>query len=245
MLPLTPKIIQEYIFLSTNFHYNNIIISLIIPLPRICEYNHPLITTIEYSGSIRYLEHVVVRMTLVVEIGLRGDTQIELTSPSGTTSTILGYRPFDFKFYPPPQSSGYDPYISDYVFDLGELYKNWPFMSVMFWGEDPTGQWKLNISSRSNTSEVCASDIMFTFFGVSAVPEAVANIPTACHSDCVRGCAKAGSNYCDACSNLRNAYTLECIDVCPPGYTERNGYCYNPNLPLKECNSPLKSKPEG
>ena len=231
-------------------------------------------------------------MTLVVA-GKQGDIQVELTSPSGTTSMILGYRPYDYNSQLPPEysgdsSTGSSSYSStgssgdsstgssgdsstgssggsstgssaeasadssgcevlsteDDSFNQGQ-YRNWPFMSVMFWGEDPSGQWNLTISTRSSNTEVFVGDIVFTFFGVAATPEAVANIPDVCHSDCVRGCAKAGSSYCDACINLRNAYTLECIDVCPPGYTERNGYCYNPELPLKECNSPLKSTQDG
>ena len=318
-----------------------------LPIHRISRYNDQLVTTIDYSGSIHSLEHVVGRMTLAVA-GKQGDIQIELTSPSGTASIILDYRPYDYNSQVPPEysgdsstgssgdsssgsssysstgssgysstgsfgdsstgssgdsstgssgdsstrssgdsSTGYSSYSStgssgdsstgssggpstgssgglstgssaeasadssgcetpstaDDSFDQGQ-YRNWPFMSVMFWGEDPSGQWNLTISTRSSNIEVFVSDIVFTFFGVAATPEAVANTPDVCHSDCVRGCAKAGSSYCDACINLRNAYTLECIDVCPPGYTERNGYCYNPELPLKECNSPLKSKPE-
>ena len=188
------------------------------------------------------------------ESGVRGEIQIELISPSGTSSTVLGYRPFDFVFgstgsgsgNPSGDSSGDEgsSIPDDFTFDQGE-YKNWPFMSVMFWGEDPTGQWTLNISTRSNRTQVHVSDIVFTFFGVAAAPDAVTNIPDVCHSDCIRGCAKEGSDYCDACINLRNAYTLECIDTCPPGYSERNGYCYDPELPIKECYSPLKEKKKG
>ena len=118
-------------------------------------------------------------------------------------------------------------------------------MSVMFWGEDPTGEWSLVITSRSSDTEVQVSDIKFQFFGVSHTPESVASIPNECHPNCARSCAKEGSDFCDACINLRNAYTLECIDTCPPGFTERNSYCYNPNLPVEMCNSPLKVEEEG
>ena len=156
--------------------------------------------------------------------GNRGDIGIELTSPYGTISTLLSHRSRDLGF--------------------GGYYE-WPFMSVMFWGEDPTGQWYLTVSSKSHITDVEVRDVKFQFYGVSTIPEAVANIPEECHADCVRGCAKEGSDFCDACINLRNAYTLECIEVCPPGYSERNGYCYNPELPVKECNSTLKIKEDG
>lgn len=180
---------------------------------------------IQYSGHIQYLEHVIVRMSVeVANIGRRGDIEIELLSPSGTTSTLLGQRPRDYR------ASG---------------YIEWPFMSVMFWGEDPAGNWSLSVSSGSTETVIEISDIRFQFFGVSHTPDSVATIPTKCHDQCARGCAKNGSNFCDACVNLRNAYTLECIDTCPPEYTEHNGYCYNPSLPVQECDSPLKVKNTG
>ena len=183
----------------------------------------PFTSTINYSGEIQYLEHVVVTMTVTTTIGSRGDIRIEHTSPSGTLSTLLSHRDND---------------------GSGGGYINWPFMSVMFWGEDPTGEWSLSVITRSPT-EAIVSDVEFQFYGVSSIPESVANIPDECHSDCRRGCAEEGSEFCDACVNLRNAYTLECIDTCPLGYTERNGYCYDSTLPTRVCNSPLKEKEGG
>ena len=175
-----------------------------------------------YNGQIQYLEHVVVQISVNVSCNLeRGDLGIQLTSPSGTVSVLLQRRPFDVK------PGG---------------YIDWPFMSVMFWGEDPTGQWTLNIRTHNNRPGANVSYVEFEFYGVSRVPEAVANIPDQCHSNCSRGCAREGSDFCDSCVNLRNAYTLECIDECPSGYTERNGYCYDASLSEKECNSPLKNK---
>ena len=188
-------------------------------LLRTTEVGAPFTTSVEYSGSIQYLEHVIVTMSIDVTVGSRGDIRIELTSPSGTLSTLLGHRSNDFS------SGGY--------FD-------WPFMSVMFWGENPTGEWNLAVITQSVFTEAVISNVEFTFFGVSSIPEAVANIPDECHPDCRRGCAQQGSDFCDACAVLRNAYTLECINECPPGYIERNGYCYNISIPPEECNSPLK-----
>ena len=165
----------------------------------------------------------MVTMTVEVTSGQRGNMQIILTSPSGTESTLLGYRSLD------SVSSGYFA---------------WPFMSVMFWGENPAGEWTLSIQS-INSAVVSASEISFMFYGTSMIPQAVANIPEQCHEDCTRGCAAEGSEYCDACINLRNAYTLECIDSCPMGYTERNGYCYDAEVSEKTCNTALKEKETG
>ena len=156
-----------------------------------------------------------------LHVGKRGDVGITLTSPSGTVSNLLSYRYHD-------ESHG--------------GYFEWPFMSVMFWGEDPTGEWTLTITSANYSTEVNISDIEFTFYGVSSIPESVASIPNECHPDCRRGCAQEGSEFCDACVSLRNAYTFECIDTCPPGYTKRNGYCYDSAIKSPECNSTLKNK---
>ena len=180
------------------------------------------LVTVNYAGFIQFLEHVVVQISVALSVNLaRGDLQIELTSPSGTLSVLLQPRPLDNK--------------------PGE-YVDWPFMSVMFWGENPTGQWTLNIKTSGISGVMDVSRVEFLFYGVSRVPEAVANIPDKCHSDCKRGCAREGPHYCDSCVNLRNAHTLECIDQCPLGYTERSGYCYDASKPHKVCTSPLKNK---
>ena len=136
----------------------------------------PFTSTINYFGEIQYLEHVVVTMTVTTSIGSRGDIRIELTSPSGTLSTLLSHRDND-------GSSG--------------GYIDWSFMSVMFWGEDPIGEWSLSVITRSPT-EAIVSDVEFQFYGVSSIPESVANIPDECHSDCRRGCAEEGSVYIEA-----------------------------------------------
>ena len=54
----------------------------------------------------------------------RGDLRMFLTSPRGTRSTLLHTRPHD------TASSG---------------FTNWPFMSTHTWGEDPHGEWTLEI----------------------------------------------------------------------------------------------------
>ena len=175
----------------------------------------------------------------------RGDIKIELTSPSGTISTVLGLRPNDSFYEVYEEASGYFESMPDFDSDNYLGYYAWPFMSVMFWGENPTGEWQLTVSSNSRFTDAEVSGVEVHFYGVSTIPEAVVNIPEECHPNCVRGCAKAGSEFCDACINLRNAYTLECIEACPAGYTAHNGYCYNPDLPVEECNSPLNVKEEG
>ena len=144
----------------------------------------------------------------------RGDIQLELTSPQGTTSIILPYRTADS--WP------------------GE-YTDWPFMSVHFWGEDPSGDWTLTIMYRGNSSAVEVSDVQITFYGTAETPEVISRIPQECDSACARGCAAPGVEFCDSCRGLRDAATLQCVDECPEGLAMRSGYCYNATEPEPEC----------
>ena len=163
----------------------------------------------------------MVRMT-VGSSGSRGDLRIELISPNGTTSTLIDFRDNDV-------GSGY--------------YLSHGFMSVHFWSENPAGEWTLRIMSRNILSPIDndISSTVMTMYGTDVIPQVIANIPMQCDSLCAGGCAREGSQFCDACTNLRNAHTRECISVCPSGYQERNGYCFDPNIPEPVC----RSMPQG
>ena len=136
----------------------------------------------------------------------RGDIQIELTSPQGTTSILLPFR-------------NRDSWPGD--------YNNWPFMSVHFWGEDPSGDWTLDVIYRGSSGRLLVSDVEFTFYGTATTPAVISRIPAQCDDACTRGCAAAGAGFCDACRQFRDAETLECVDSCANGLSERSGYCYN------------------
>lgn len=144
----------------------------------------------------------------------RGDIQIELTSPSGTTSTLLPYRQKD-------------SWPGD--------YKEWPFMSVHFWGENPQGEWSLVIRNGGTDGTLEVSDVQFTFYGTEQTPAAVARIPVQCDPACARGCAAEGPEFCDSCRNYRNATSLECIDECSAEFEIRSGHCYDSSQPEPQC----------
>lgn len=175
------------------------------------------------STRIRFLEHVVVELSLVFSSesrAFRGNIQAELTSPSGTISIILPYRTPDI---------------------LTEPISSFPFSSVHFWGEDPNGEWNLTVLNQNTgiqdpTVEITIHSI--SLYGTSETPQAISRIPSQCHESCdpSRGCAVAdATQYCDSCANLRNAMTLECIDTCPQNHIQRNGYCYDDSVPEPEC----------
>ena len=88
---------------------------------------------------------------------------------------------------------------------------------------------------RSYSGSMRVKDVSLTLYGTANVPSAVSLIPSTCDSACAQGCVAAGPEFCDACVNLRNAETLECIIECPTGFTERHRYCYNASLPEPRC----------
>ncbi len=178
----------------------------------------PATFTFNYTGNVSFLEHTVVTASVGAGVtGLRGDMQLELTSPAGTMSTILPYRDLDDT--------------------LGGSYPTWPFMSVHYWGEDPNGEWTLVLTHRGGGAAII-SNIAMTIYGTNETPEAVSRIPESCDPACdpTRGCAGVGAELCDACVGVRRADTLECIDECPLEFTQRSGYCYNASLTEPQCN---------
>ena len=162
-----------------------------------------------FSGNITFLEHVVIRVSLTfqegnLDGGKRGEIQLKLTSPQGTVSNILPRRSKD---------------------DSNDSYIDWPFLSVHFWGENPEGNWTLFVLYGGDIGTVIVSNLTFIFYGTIMKPPVIARIPDECDAVCSHGCAAPGPEYCDACRNLRNATTLECIDECSNEFVIRDGYC--------------------
>ncbi|EDO40864.1 predicted protein, partial [Nematostella vectensis] len=74
------------------------------------------------ENAIKRLEHVQAIITLAHR--KRGVLSIDIRSPRKTASRLLSTRPLD------ESASG---------------IKNWPFMTVQMWGEDPKGEWEVVI----------------------------------------------------------------------------------------------------
>ncbi len=153
---------------------------------------------------------------IIKSCGQKGGEQVTLTSPSGTTSTLLPLRPGDI--YP-------------------NSYDSWQFLSVHFWGENPLGVWTIRVRFTDVVGTIRVSVPTVTIYGTSVIPEAVSRIPSTCSPECdsTRGCAALGAEFCDGCANVRIASSLECASICPDGLSERNGYCYNASLPEATC----------
>ena len=196
--------------------------------------------TVSFSGDVGYLELVVVQISLAFQgvdvqryldysvyqyldkhfdsfdnvMPRRGDIMLELTSPKGTKSTLLPYRLKD---------------------SWPGNYTKWPFMSVHFWGEDPSGDWTLTVRNNGSTGTLEVSDIQYIFYGTATTPEAVSRIPDQCDNVCARGCAAPGPEFCDSCRQYRIADTLECVDDCPDDFVGISDYCYDANEPEPVC----------
>lgn len=97
--------------------------------------------------GVNYLEHVQARVSLSAV--RRGDLRIALTSPAGTKVTLLAPRPHD------SSRAGFN---------------SWPFMSVHMWGENPIGNWQLEVT---NEGRYMAGPLMqweLIFYGTETPP---------------------------------------------------------------------------
>ncbi|KOC66569.1 Neuroendocrine convertase 1 [Habropoda laboriosa] len=78
------------------------------------------------GNEIAFLEHVEIKVS--IRYSFRGALQMHLTAPSGFTVQLLKPRKWD------NSTSG---------------FKEWKFMSVASWGEDPRGIWILDIADKT------------------------------------------------------------------------------------------------
>ncbi|NXS51130.1 PCSK4 convertase, partial [Balaeniceps rex] len=176
------------------------------------------------TKRIRSLEHVQVQLSL--SYSRRGDLVIALTSPMGTTSTLVTVRPYDTS---------------------QEGYNNWTFMSTHFWDENPNGTWTLRLENKGdayNTGGCLLTsfilhlhgtddDMTARRFAASAVDECIRrDAQGACEGESLgrRGrCSRLqvalqpGSRRCPSaeCGSSLYAYRRSCLPYCPPRYYGR------------------------
>ncbi|XP_038073219.1 neuroendocrine convertase 2-like [Patiria miniata] len=84
------------------------------------------------DNMVNYLEHTQAIITL--NSTRRGDVTIYLTSPMGTHSILLSERPADE--------------------DVIDGFQRWPFMTSHTWGEDPRGEWVLEVAMADGSPHV-------------------------------------------------------------------------------------------
>ncbi|XP_071784447.1 neuroendocrine convertase 2-like [Asterias amurensis] len=76
------------------------------------------------DNMVNYIEHT--QAIITINSTRRGDVTIHLTSPMGTSSILLSERPGDN--------------------DVIDGFQRWPFMTSHTWGEDPRGEWVLEVA---------------------------------------------------------------------------------------------------
>ncbi|XP_029888086.2 proprotein convertase subtilisin/kexin type 4 isoform X2 [Aquila chrysaetos chrysaetos] len=158
-------------------------------------------TDVSCSGRtkhIRSLEHVQVQLSL--SYSRRGDLVIALTSPMGTTSTLVTVRPYDTS---------------------QQGYKDWTFMSTHFWDENPNGTWTLRLENKGDAYNTgLLTGFILHLHGTDE--EMTARHFAASATDkCLRRDARGA---CEDCGSSLFAYRRSCLSYCPPryyGHTQR------------------------
>ncbi|KAM8892325.1 furin (paired basic amino acid cleaving enzyme) b isoform 2-T4 [Spinachia spinachia] len=146
----------------------------------------------EHVGS---LEHVQARITL--SHNQRGKLAIHLISPLGTCSTLLFPRPNDFS---------------------SEGFIDWAFMTTHSWGEDPQGEWTLEIENvaANGRDRVVLSQFALILWGTgsSVGNPSSADFPRPSNNSCKTFDAQ---QICIECSPGFSLFLQGCVKFCPPG----------------------------
>ncbi|HEY1049420.1 MAG TPA: S8 family serine peptidase [Prosthecobacter sp.] len=101
------------------------------------------------------LEHVL--LSLRVTHPRRGDLDIRVTAPSGTSSTVFLPHALDTN---------------------ANIALSFPFLSVRHWGENLQGSWTVTVSDRAAASTGTLDDVKLEFFGTRATPLATTPVIT-------------------------------------------------------------------
>lgn len=120
---------------KNNETYKSLIIySRVIPSTNALQVTTSLNDVANSCPEINFLEHVQVQLNLNYTI--RGDLEINLTSPQGTTSRLIQRRRND-------------------NFPQATYLTNWKVLTLHHWGENPSGIWELSLKNsrldRNNT----------------------------------------------------------------------------------------------
>ncbi|XP_063434266.1 furin-like protease kpc-1 isoform X1 [Mytilus trossulus] len=191
------------------------------------------------SNEVNYLEHVQVKITL--NFHRRGNAVIHITSPSGTKSTILPQRPNDI---------------------MKGGFRDWAFLSVQFWEENPSGTWKLEIDDhRSNSAWEANSPLLkgtltswsLVLHGTKSNPinlksdvgrstppttPVMSTIPPKnCHEECLGSCTGTGPEDCLACKHVKLESSGTCLLTCPTGTREFQSVCLQCDANCESCST--------
>ncbi|KAM9620457.1 proprotein convertase subtilisin/kexin type 4 [Morphnus guianensis] len=155
-------------------------------------------TDVSCSGRtkhIRSLEHVQVQLSL--SYSRRGDLVIALTSPMGTTSTLVTVRPYDTS---------------------QQGYKDWTFMSTHFWDENPNGTWTLRLENKGDAYNTGLLTSFILHLHGTDEEMTARHFAASATDKCLKRDARGA---CEDCGSSLFAYRCSCLSYCPPRYYGR------------------------
>ena len=140
------------------------------------------------------LEHVHVIVNIEKK-KQRGQLEIFLTSPSGTRSDILRKRLLD--------TSNEDG------------FKDWAFLTVFHWDEDPAGRWTLQVKDLSRGAGKL-NHWSLIFYGTCATKTLgkSVNETEICDKECKQNCPKSFSDVCVGCAQYCDCTIGKCVADC-------------------------------
>ncbi|KAF4799897.1 proprotein convertase subtilisin/kexin type 4 isoform X1 [Turdus rufiventris] len=147
------------------------------------------------SKSIRSLEHVQVQLSL--SYSRRGDLVVALSSPMGTTSTLVTVRPYDTS---------------------QDGYQDWTFMSTHFWDENPKGIWTLQLENKGDDSNTgLLTSFTLHLHGTDEDMPARRSAATTT-DECLK---RDEQGACEDCGSSLYTHHGSCLSYCPPHYYGR------------------------
>ncbi|NWH71782.1 PCSK4 convertase, partial [Piaya cayana] len=158
------------------------------------------------TKRIRSLEHVQVQLSL--SYSRRGDLLISLTSPMGTTSTLVTVRPYDTS---------------------QQGYKDWTFMSTHFWDEDPNGTWTLQLENKGDAYNTGLLTSFILHLRGTDEDMAARQVAAPATDECLR---RDAQGLCQACGSDLYAHQSSCLSYCPPRYFGRTHRAATTNATL-------------
>ncbi|XP_015364233.1 PREDICTED: furin-like protease 1, isoform 1-CRR isoform X2 [Diuraphis noxia] len=181
---------------------------------------------VKECNSVNFLEHVQAKISL--SASRRGDIKIDLTSPSGTKSTLLAPRTHD---------------------DSHAGFRVWPFMTVHMWGERPFGIWQLTIHNEGKLLATM-TDWEMVFYGTILPPEQTHILPTITikknltsedepEQNFKSGECRVTTAKCLECAFGYYIYNGECVVDCPvKTFEDIDGVCSDCHYSCYTCNGP-------
>ncbi|UJR15817.1 hypothetical protein I4U23_002746 [Adineta vaga] len=181
----------------------------------------------DVKRTVNYIEQVQILITLTTTN--RGAIEIYLISPSKTRTQLLPKR------------------INDHS---RQGFTNWPFLTVQLWGEQPHGNWTLEMYNQGGGT-VTLMSWKLVVHGTNVYPisprSSVENQSSNCHIECKSNepCGKTDTS-CSVCQHYKQPSEdgkFRCVGICPEGTysSEMNKLCLPCHYKCGSCRNASES----